>query len=346
MLAACKKEGGNSTEPPTINSKDPVALSKALKIWHATRQAGAAPAPRGGAAAPMVEAPSTPIQAFNGQFAIVKPALLSGSVAGYYVGIAGAGEYFKLDYSKPRIAERPNGLRPKNFLQRPLTGDDSSIVVVIPSNLIVPDTFCITYCPYDSLGNIGQPVTTCIYVSQLGGDAASSWIQGTWRVVSATDDNGTTSDTVIYNRWTANDTRYYCYDDQQNPPSIVSYYDSLFPAYYTDLNLSDSTYQFLSDISFGATGGMVYIDSSITKSIDYFSGCAAPTYNINQQEGAYRVTGGWSVTGNTLTLVYLFDELGNEDYNASSYTVLRPDDNTLVLQAQDGSNERVTLRRQ
>jgi len=341
LLFGCKKDSSSTGDPTSVSSKDPVALFRSLKIWHGTRQAGTAPSPTGGINAPSVT-PGEDVQALNGQFAIIKPHVLNGSVAGYYVGIEGAGEYFNLDYSKPRNTGRPSGRMPRNFLQRPMDAD-SSIVVVIPPNLQVPDTFCITYCPYDSLGNIGLPVTTCIYVSQLGGDASNSWMAGTWSVLSDVYDNGAYRATLIFNRWVEDESKHYCYDDLQGNSYITSFFDSSNAWAYTDLHLSDSIYRYAADISLGSNGGMAYIDSSLSKRLDGMnSTCAAPV-TITSPE-TYHVNGGWSATGNSLTLVYLFDEFGTEDYSATTYTVVRPDNNTMVLYI-DGSNEWVTLKR-
>lgn len=344
VVVSCKKESGGSNKQPVVSSKDPVALSKSLKIWHATRQPGVAPSPRGGANAPSVTGPTEKVQALNGQFAIVKPQVLSGSIAGYYIGIAGAGEYFKLDYSKPRDAGRPAGRKPRRFLQRPLGGEDSSIVVAIPSNLQVPDTFCITYCPYDSLGNIGQPVTTCIYVSQLGGDASTAWVSGRWRIVSYVYDNGATVDTLIYNTWLPTSTKYYCFDDQQGTSFITSGFDPANPTFTTDLHIGDSLYRYASDISFGVNGGMSYVDSSVTKVLDISSGsCSSSIFTTDYD--VYHVIGGWSATGNLMTLIYLFDEEGNEEYEVATYTISQLDNNTMKLYLDDGSNEWIILKR-
>lgn len=338
LVISCKKESGGSDNQQVVSSKDPVTLSKSLKIWHATRLSGIAPSPTGGANAPSVTGPSDKVQALNGQFAIIKPQVLNGSVAGYYIEIDGSGEYFKLDYSKPRNAGRPAGRNPRRFLQRPQGGEDSSIVIAIPSNLQVPDTFCITYCPYDSLGNVGQPVTTCIYVSQLGGDASTAWLSGNWRIVSVAYNNGASSDTFIYNTWLPTSIKYYCYDDQQGSIFITPAFDPANPTFSTDLHIGDSSYHYVSDFSFGVNGGMSFVDSSVSKVLDISSGSCSSS-NFRTDYDVYHVNGGWSITGSTMTIIYLFDEDGNEEYEVATYNISQLDNNTMKLYFNDNPNE-------
>ena len=180
-LNSCQREveGKLPTQPP-VSSKDPAKLSASLKVWHGTRTTGTPPAPTGNT--PEIDPTINPsILAIAGRYAIIKPDVTAGDVAGYYLGVPGAGQYFKIDFKKPRnISGR--GIKPKHpgILQRTASGTaDSSIVIVLPPNINVPDTFCVTYCPYDSSGNIGQPVTTCIYVTRF----APALIMGGYKMI-------------------------------------------------------------------------------------------------------------------------------------------------------------------
>jgi hypothetical protein len=348
IFFSCKKDNTPNTPDPLLNSKDPVALSKAISVWHGSRVAGNAPAPSGGSIAPSVSGPSGGlVQALNGKYAIINPALLSGSVAGYYLGIAGANEYFKVDYSKPRTGNRPfPGRKHHNVLGRPLDDTDSSIVVVLPSNLQVPDTFCITYCPYDSLGNIGQPVTTCIAVNQLGGDASSSWIEGNWRYMGDNINDTNNFDTLVYGIWTGNSSTYSCFTDNSGNSYFTRtcFSDSSNNTSCTPLNASDSIFNYASDLSIGSNGAMQYIDTSATKSADEsISTCSSIHFNTSSD--SYHVAGGWSLTGDRVTLVFQIDESGLPDYSAEEYIVEHPDNNTLILQLTDGSGDKVWLKK-
>ena len=216
-LFSCQREVEETlpVQPPVISSKDPAKLSAAIKVWHGTRTVGIPPAPTGNL--PAINPTANPsILAINGRYAIIKPEVIAGEIAGYYLGIPGAGQYFKIDYSKPRNIAGRGSLPRKGGTFQPGTESnaDSSIVIVLPPSINVPDTFCVTYCPYDSLGNIGQPVTTCIYVSSLGTSADNGWFQNDFRVTASWDVvNGvrTAIDTVIFNRMVMDSkSAYYC----------------------------------------------------------------------------------------------------------------------------------------
>jgi hypothetical protein len=44
------------------------------------------------------------VKALAGRYATILPEVISGDVQGYYVGIAGSGQYFKVDYTNPAIS--------------------------------------------------------------------------------------------------------------------------------------------------------------------------------------------------------------------------------------------------
>ena len=55
ILFGCKKDPTGEPEPALLlSSKDPVELSKNVKVWHGIRLAGTPPSPTGGANAPKI----------------------------------------------------------------------------------------------------------------------------------------------------------------------------------------------------------------------------------------------------------------------------------------------------
>src|SRR5690606_2966428 len=223
ILISCQKDAGTAADldpddptNPVVSSDDPVGLSGAIRVWHGTRTPGNLP--QSNSTMPSLDPAANPsVKAFAGRYAIIKPEILDGEIEGYYVGIAGSGQYFKVDYTTPRdIAGR---IQKKNLLTGRLFDPqdgvaDSSIVIVLPSNLQVPDTFCVTYSAYDAFGNIGAPVTTCIYVNELGGGVESAWLQNEWRLTAMWMNNDP-HDTILYNVWGKNyfQNGYECYVD-------------------------------------------------------------------------------------------------------------------------------------
>jgi len=199
--------------------------------------------------------------------------------------------------------------------------------VVLPPNLTVPDTFCVTYCPYDSLGNIGQPVTTCIIVEQLGGDAASSWINDTWRYTGTRENATDPFETYVYGSWQVDEREYFCDTDSSGNSTIVPYCTS---SPCTPV-ATDSVLRLLGDLRLGSNGAMDYTDSAMYKMLDpLVSNCTSFVYG-NAEPDTYRTTGGWSMTGNRLTLIFEFTYLGETEYEAQEYIVTRPDGNTMIL---------------
>jgi hypothetical protein len=328
-IFSCKKETTpDSTN--TLSSKDPVALSKSIKVWHGLRVQGKAPLPVGGANAPEIETPDAPIiHSFAGKFAIVKPTVVSGNIAGYYVGVNGAADYFKIDYTKPRITERRKPSTHHGFGFRPdSTGGnsdymDSSIVITLPANFQTPDTFCITYCAYDEFGNISQPVTSCIVVSKLGGDASTGFLEGTWRMFAQPNFDSSLNqeyDTIQYGKWKKDIyyTEYYCNTKFDGTSEISSYcYDTYAPC--NQLNITDSINEKENDFVLTNNGSMTYTYSSNFKRINLSTSiCSSVNYDISPSHDFTK--GGWSITGDKMIFVFEYDNYGTSDLDAVEFT--------------------------
>ncbi len=184
---ACKKDDKpDTTTTPTeevepVNTKDPQALTAAIKVFYGTNTKGTLPAPSG-AGAPVLKANSVVIPAINGRYAVITPKLTSGAVAGYYVQVNGADSYFKVDYSKARNARKKQAAGKRHGSFRTL-GDnsDSVIVIKLPENATL-DTFCITYAAYDSLNHVSNAVSPCIVIIPGGGGAEGAALVGNWKL--------------------------------------------------------------------------------------------------------------------------------------------------------------------
>src|SRR5689334_17275082 len=102
FLGSCKPD--KSVDTPKLRTDDPKALSAALKVWHGVRTNGNAPAMSANPNRPVLSQQSNNqnFKAIAGRYAIIQPEVESGSVAGYNIQVNGAGQYFKVDYSKPR----------------------------------------------------------------------------------------------------------------------------------------------------------------------------------------------------------------------------------------------------
>src|SRR3954470_8929142 len=100
---ACKKDSTtttpDTTTPPAI---DPVALSSAINVGYGTSITGSFPAASTTADGPVLMSDGydkRTYYAVNDRYVVIFPHLVTGSVAGYYVKINGAANYYKIDYA-------------------------------------------------------------------------------------------------------------------------------------------------------------------------------------------------------------------------------------------------------
>jgi hypothetical protein len=348
-LSSCKKDISPVEEK--ISSDNPAAISKNIKVFHGERIQGVQPAPKGGNNAPSIDGPDGgSIIALAGKYAIIKPELLAGELAGYYISVTGANEYFKVDFTKPRILMNGREIKSKkrsslfNTLRMDSTGNgnaDSSIVFTLPPNIQTPDTICVTYSPYDAQGNIGQPVSTCIIVNHLGGDASTSWLQGPWTSV-AFRDNG--------------DSAWYTYPDNRimQPSGPIGYYcdyDSIIGqnrlfqkecfeyGACTNVLGRDSTRVDKDDWAFNISGDMNYHYAETLKSVDISnSTCSQLNFTYPSRPlSNYIFYGAWSGENNHLTIIFEFNTLGVPDYDVLEYEITKISDNEFVLTYEDGA---------
>jgi len=336
-LISCQKEFNPELpgEPESkISSKDPVTLSKNMRVWHGVRTSGAPPAPRG-TALQLDDFVAAPVKAFAGRYAIMQPTVLSGEIKGYYVALNGANEYFKVDYTKPRdIAGRVNRPDPRSasFLtpraNRTTNGNvDSSIVVVLPPNIQVPDTFCITYCAYDSLGNVSNPVTTCIIVNSLGTDANGGWINGVWKFTSSWEP-GFPVDTIIHDKWIADGQEYYCdYESVTNSYFLDTWNNG------TPRLAMDSIIYNKADLTLGVNGGQKYEYDFAFKLVDNTTSNCQQIFWEPVAVDIDAITGGWTFNSatNKITLIFEFDDSGIPVVEAWEYDVIKVSNNHFIM---------------
>lgn len=328
FLISCQKEATGDFQNK-ISSKDPQAISASIKVWHGVRTTGNPPAPRGNG---LSLDPSTPIvQSFAGRYAIIEPQIASGDVKGYYLQVNGAKDYFNVDYSRPRITGRVRpGARPSSPFGRISRTDstgggnaDSSIVIALPANFQVPDTFCVSYWAYDTQGNISNVVNTCIVVNAVGTDANGNWLANTWRITS-TGDTSATSDTIIHNRYQAT----YEYECLNGVLSWTAPGSGGGPVVAADSGM----YSKLS-ISLALNGAMKHEFDYQTKEVQNHNSCTqithVPGFSINQM-----FLGAWNYNSATGKMILVFeynDGNGGNSFDAWEYQVQKINNNHFLL---------------
>ncbi|MDH7462711.1 hypothetical protein QEG73_15545 [Chitinophagaceae bacterium 26-R-25] len=227
-LFSCQKSADDTLPEDTtaVSSKDPKALSAAITVWHGKRTTGTLPVPSSTSEIRLGTSNEPSVTAIAGRHAFIHTSVESGDVAGYYVQINGASDYFIVDYTKPvnvqnntqqgsistaSVHQFGHAAEPTIQHRSPIsvmgTGDnfnDSIIVINIPANIKTPDTVCVTYMAYDFNNHVSNSVTTCIYIDHLGSDNDSKWLEGTWNLSRIEKLQGSQllrSYNFVYNKW-------------------------------------------------------------------------------------------------------------------------------------------------
>lgn len=314
-LFSCQKNADDTLpESSKISSKDPQTLSAAISVWHGKRTTGTMPVSSNTAAIKLGTPDESSINAIAGQHAFIHTNVETGDVAGYYVQINGASEYFKVDYAKPVVQSSTqqgnistNSVRQighsntsTNHHRSPISvmgGDDNNndslIVINIPVDIKTPDTVCVTYMAYDFNNHVSNPVSVCIYIDHFGGDNDSKWLEATWSPTKVERiDNGQVkgSFAYTYNKWLVDEETalfdlYYVPNKvyRSGDSAIVSYYNG-YSVYTSDLNWYDvaGTYNpHPTDVLLG-TDSIIYRKNNITfNSSKYTSEYSSTSKNIN-----------------------------------------------------------------
>jgi hypothetical protein len=248
------------------------------------------------------------------------------------VGLTGANEYFKVDYSRPRVISgrfahpaRKAALPFNSSNSRQLNGNmDSAIVIVLPLNINVPDTFCVTYYAYDRTGNISNPITQCIIINSVGTDANGAWIASNWKF-TATWGAGY-HDTLTYNRWLVEE-NYYCYSDSVSGNSHLSPMEN-----GTTPIAFDSIYYRKAGLSFAQNGGMLYQFDASRRSVDFTMNTSCNAMYKSSTDN-YSITGAWTFnsTTNKIIMVFEFDDMGIPVEEIWEYDVTKVNNNHFIM---------------
>lgn len=320
---SCQREPNEKIDK-VISSKDPQSVSSSIKVWHGLRTQGNPPAEKGTNLQLDNSSPNL-LYAIAGRYAIIQPEVISGDVSGYYLKINGATDYFKVDYTKPRNTGRQKPKKAGFFRMDSLGGNlDSAIVIVLPSNLHVPDTICVTYWAYDNNGNVSNAISVCIIVSSIGTDANGAWMNGEWKL-TAQWENNFPHDTVIYNRWYSDPEGdgYYCNNGVLTALSLPS--SQTFLA-------TDSVFYAKANIILASNGALGYEYNSSWKIIDFpVSSCSTLKFPTENESDV--LTGAWSYNSAThkLILVLEFDDMGVPIEEAFEFDAIKVSDKNMIL---------------
>ncbi len=181
LFTACNKDDEEENQEPAalVDPTDANALSAVLIMPTGSQsRTGAPPAPTNSSSAPAVFNNSSTVLSSNGSTAPLnfEYSNVSGNLAGCYVQIDGAGNYYTVPYS----ATSNNS----GTLQLPLG---------IPTN-VEEGEFCVNFCVYDTNGLVSNVVSTCVSVLRLGTGSVQislSWDNESDQDLYVTDPTGT-----------------------------------------------------------------------------------------------------------------------------------------------------------
>ncbi|PSL26424.1 hypothetical protein [Chitinophaga ginsengisoli] len=181
---SCTKNGDNvkRSSPDSLARINPDVLTAGIKVAYGTNIVNAVfPTTSNLSSAPVLDTPFTKIYGvFKGGYLTIIPHNLSGNVAGYYVQIAGAASYFKVDYTKASGFRRA-GVDDRNTARGLGTGFiDSAIVIKLPAS-IESGTFHLIYAAYDTLNHVSNVTTVQVIVLDGENNAVNDSLVGTWR---------------------------------------------------------------------------------------------------------------------------------------------------------------------
>jgi len=347
FFLSCKKNsadttgnpGGNpdTTTIPSVTIIQAMAdLSAKLKVFHGQRITGQMPATNSTALS--VDPPfNNKVFAYTGRFAQIKPTVKSGSIAGYYLEVPSSGQYFKIDYSKPRNPNRQ--IKTTNdILLRPLTGNgDSSIVIILPGDQQTTDTICVTYAPYDAMGNIGPAVNTCIIIKNFsaGTDQNGAWIGNSWKETAVwiqSNNDRLQLDSIIFDSWRPNaEWLFACVTDTATGNSSLQHV--LIDAAPAATSLLYARRRNLNLLPDGTWNSMVDEDS---KFLDITNSTCSQFFYYPVTTDTLAFEGAWSFNSvsNTLTVLYEFQN-GIPYFEVLTFNVIKFSDKEFLIKLSD-----------
>ncbi|SEW12863.1 hypothetical protein SAMN05428988_2318 [Chitinophaga sp. YR573] len=326
---ACKKDSKTDTPATddTSTSIDPVALSAAVKIGYATSVTGNLPTASADGPTLLIDGyDNRTYYAVNNRYVVIYPQSDKGFVAGYYVKINGAQNYFKIDYKAAAGARKLN----KSHDSRE-EGDnsDSSIVIKLPAGL-KGNTFSIKYAAFDTLNHVSNTITAIVSVIASKDTADNSLLYGTWRYNRSKMNYNDWSNPQSYKPDTTY-VNYSCIDGKlqgcTEGYSCEPYISRIYGPVSNDQIFSANN---LYTTSYARIYKDLYPDQSTCSNLIYYDGSRA-----------YSSIGGYTYNNTTKVLTLIYDENGTGDYvnniYTESYTVTEISSTKLVYYSKEES---------
>jgi hypothetical protein len=306
---ACKKDSKTDTTTPDESSTgiDPVALSAAVKIGFASSTAGDLPAASADGPTLLIDGyDNRTYYAINNRYIVIYPQSDKGFIAGYYVKINGANNYFKIDYKAAAGARK---LVKSHGFREDGDNSDSSILIKLPSGL-KGDTFSIKYAAYDTLNHVSNTITAIVSIIASKDTAGNSLLAGTWRYNRYKQDHNDWGTPENYSKPDTGYSNYSCIDGKltycQGDYSCNLYAWRIYGAIKNDMTFSANNL---------VTNTYEYLDKRIDENT---STCSNLVYNDYSRAEAD--VAGYTYNATTKVLTFIYDYAGTNDYASNLRT--------------------------
>lgn len=286
------------------------------------------------------------------RYLTIYPPHVSGYVAGYYVEIAGAKTYFKVDYPAAvaarkaarqaraaRIAKATNARQVVNARDEEGEGEgdgedqgfiDSTLVIKLPAS-VRGDTFYVKYAAYDLQNRVSAAITATAVILPSGNAAFTESLTGSWsRYEYRGISRGVANDWQV-DTGSVSMTYYNCNNDKLMRAFTVT-------SYFLPINI----YSYKNIYNFDMYN-MTYTSSQVNSEIDLnLSSCSnqvyAPYYSYS-----YDRYGGYSYDAASKMITFIYDG-DNLDYE--SYKVDEVTSSYIILSSENGENNNDNYRYQ
>ncbi len=335
LMMACGNDDDLGNQKDDIDIDDPDVVSNSIIIENAIKNTGNPPAPTTGPDTPVLNENSSEEDygAVAGRSFYLNPDVTSGEVAGVYLQIKGASEYYDIPTNTGSTTGRFGKHKSNSrFSKIARTNESNPIEIEIPDNL-EPGEFCAVYCVYDEEGQVSNTVEVCIEIIEFGGEGSDFFAGQTWELFSTSEtyDGMTEVELVGEDDIDTYDTQIFCGNDVFENMTVTE----IFRTNYLYLTL--------------ATNGAYELTSEeYSKYLDYEnSNCQNLAYT--EETDTYEETGVWTYDDVSKTMTVVTEYV--DEYDGETYTdifklqVALIDEQLVMTQSDDEGTYKITFNK-
>ena len=315
----------NIPEKRTFDVIDSKTITDGLTIDGASKYLGTPPAPSTDINAPSLYdfGSSKVVHATQGGKVNIDLKPENGEIAGIYMKVPGADEYFDIpvktsSYKKGNKQSRFSKIVAKNNFEF-RSSDNEYFELELPENL--SGEFCFNYCVYDSAGLVSNVISQCVVIESIGGQLPFN--HSSWEFLHLFEsEEGVTTKTYLGEAEIYHDTIIGCYND------VTYEYDSTY------FEIIESTYT-LDDLSitFNTDGTWSINERGTDKDVDDNWDCQDGPVQYTTEKYDDSETGYWKYDDQTKVLVLIFGEEG--DQSVEEYLLSVDGDNLMISYGDD-----------